>query len=251
MKKIHYRICLSIASLAVVALLLIVPIVVFANAGLVSNFTGNPTSTSIALQWQKASSSDNTTVRYRTDTFPTGPTANDTLVCNTINMYATASNLTAGQVYYFAAWGYDIASGNYSASATYLAMSTLAMSLPTGGNSTSTFVLPIPTLPASANQAPSTTGFNLEPFTSIIAYFNGAPGGLGMPTPNAWESIATFVVIACGVGTYIRTKVFFIAFTVLVLLTFFGVSLHLLQGLLIPIEIIVGAGVWAIERYFQ
>jgi hypothetical protein len=129
--------------------------------------------------------------------------------------------------------------------------STLAAALPSGSATTSVNPFPIPTLPASASQAPDESSFNLEPFTSIIKFFNDSPGGFGMPLSNTWGFLAILGIVGAGVMTYIAIKNFFVAYIVVLMLTCLGVGLHLTQLWLVGIEVLIGLGIWAVERYAQ
>ncbi len=72
-----------------------------------------------------------------------------------------------------------------------------------------------------------------------------------MPIENVWEMMAIGAIVLGGLGTYIRIRNFFVAFSVVLVLTIVFVLLQLVQGWLVPIEIIVGGGVWAVERFLQ
>lgn len=237
------------ASLAIALIMvLLFASIVMAVPGNVVFGNPNPSDTSMVLNWTKASGSMSTIITYRIDTYPATP-IDGTISYNGTASQCTVSNLVAGTTYYFSAWGYD---GAYSPSPAYCVMNTLAVALLSGGEESRTPIIPVPTVPASANQAPDISGFNLEPFTSIINYFNDATkGGLGMPVNYAWEVLAIGAMVAGSAFTYIKMKNFFIAYFVLFILTVFFIGLHLVQGYLAAIEIIVGAGVWAIERYLQ
>ena len=220
------------------------PEITFTTIATIGNTLGliaTPAQTSILLTWQKASGSTNTIIRYRTDTYPT-TIADGLSAYSGTGFQVTLSGLTAGQVYYFSAWGYANPS---SPTQSQLAMSTLGVNVP----GTSGATLPTPVLPANMNTPPSTTGFQLEPFTSIIAYFTNS--GLGMPVPNVWMVIAIIVIVIVGLGTYIKVKNFFVAFYVVFALTVVFAGLHLVQWWLAPLEIVTGMAVWAIDRYLQ
>jgi hypothetical protein len=207
---------------------------------------GNPSKTSIILTWKKASGSTHTIIRYRTDYYPSSVTDGLSAYDGT-SFQCTITGLTPGQVYYFSAWGY---ANPTSSTVGHLAMSTTGESIPSGGTSIPTSSFPsLPTLPTTINQAPDTSGFNLEPFTSIIGYFT--VNGLGMPVGNAWETLIIFGIVLAGLGTYVKTRQFFVAFAVVFLLSGAGWGLHLVQGYLVLFELIIGAGVWAIERAQQ
>lgn len=225
--------------------------IVLAVPGNVSNLKANPSDTSMILTWTPAPSSNSTVIYYSTNTYPTA-VGSGTLAYNGTGIQCIVSGLTVGTVYYFSAWGYD---GAYSPIPANWAMNTLPITLPSGGEETPVPVIPVPTIPSSSNATANITGFNLEPFSSIIRYFitNNAtsPGGLGMPENNAWESMAIGVIVMGGIGTYTKQKNFFIAYFVVFILTCFFIGLQLVQWYLAPIEIAVGAGVWALERYLQ
>lgn len=237
---------ISATLLAILAVLLSVTVVL--AVGDISDLVGNPTNTSIILTWVRASSANTTVIQYRTDTYPTTP--NDgTNTYNGTGFQCTVSGLVAGQIYYFSAWGQS--GGTYSTTVAHLAMSTLATSILSGNTSGNKVTLPTPTVSANMNQNPDSSSFNLEPFTSIISYFNTGTGGLGMPVNNVWEVIFVGFVVVGGVATYTKIRNFFVAFSVVFVLTIFGVGLHLMQGWLVGVEIFIGMGVWAIERYLQ
>lgn len=224
--------------------------IALAAPGLVTNLVANPSNTSMILTWTVATDSTSTVVRYSTTAYPATP-ASGTSAYSGTGFQCTVSSLTAGQVYYFAAWGYD--DSDYSTSPATLVMSTLAINLPSGDvDEAGIDPLPIPTLPADINQDPDASGLNLEPFTSMITWFNGATeGGLGMPVNNAWQWVVTFGLVGAGIGTYLKIKQFFVAFAVLLILTIFAVGLDLVQPWLVAVEIVIGAGVWSIDKYMQ
>jgi hypothetical protein len=228
--------------IALVATLL-VALPVLAVVGNVTDLICSPEDVSIHLKWTKATTSTTTVIRYRTDEFPTS--YNDgTLSYNGTGYETDITGLTAGQSYYFAAWGFDGA--NYSTNAYYKATTTVY----TIGLSTNQTV-PSPLVPANINIAPVITGFNFEPFTSIISNFVSTPGGLGMPVENTWEWLTLVGMVALSLIVYIQTKEFLIAFVILILLTAGGWYLGLTQGLLLAFEIPIALGVWGIEHAMQ
>ncbi len=213
------------------------------------NLMGIPSNTSIILTWTKASGSRNTIIRYRTDTYPSSVT-DGTSAYNGTGYQCTVSGLTAGQTYYFAAWG-AASSPPYSVTEGRLVMSTPAVPAPSGGEKEPTVILPIPNRPEGAMQEPDISGFQLEPFTGIIKYFNTGTGGLGMPEKYAWETLFILCIAAVGFFAYIRMRNFFIAFALVFVLSCAGWGMHLTQGYLVYFEVIIGAGVWAIDHYMQ
>jgi hypothetical protein len=235
-------------AIAVLAALCVVA-TALAAVGNVTNLVANPaTSESIVLTWTPASGSASTVIRYRTDTYPNAY-SDGTSAYSGSGYQCEVGDLTAGTTYYFSAWGYDGAS--YSGSPAKVAMNTLAVDIPTGSAGTPSPIIPIPTLPESALQEPDISGLRFEPFTSIFAYFNNSEGGLGMPIANAYETLVTFGIVAAGLVVYIKQRSFFVAYFVVMGMTVVAILLDLNQGMLLGIEVVIGLGVWAVERYFQ
>lgn len=239
-------------------------VVVFAlPVGNITDMTANPSNTSMILTWVKASPSTRTLIRYKTDTFSANISDGTQVYFSTGFQVTMGANVTSeshvsgdnvdalapGQVFYITAWGE--VSGNYSVTPMHLVMSTLAVAIPSGAQDQPSNTLPVPTLPSTMNQTPDTSAFNLEPFTSIVNWFNNGPGGLGMPNAYAWESIAIVGLVGTGFLTYTKIRNFFVAYAVVFLLTLFAIGLHLVQGWLFGVEIVIGAGVWGIEHYLQ
>ena len=223
----------------------------------VSNVRGVPTSSSIILTWVPAGS--NTTVMYRTDTYP-AIGLDGTTIYTGGGFQSTASGLMPGQVYYFSLYNGVVAVASNTTN--HLVMTTLARDIPTGAVVPPSSIIPIPTLPTTIDQSASVPpGSNLEPFTSIFLFFTSgnltpadAPtstGGLGMPIGNVWQIIAVAGIVISGSATYIKLKNFFIAFFVVLLLTAVAVAFHLMQAWLVPVEIVIGLGVWAIDKHYQ
>ena len=224
----------------------------------VLNLRAVPTSDSFILTWQPAGGSSNTTILYSTTTYPTSM-ADGTVFYTGSGYQATLSDLTLGQVYYFSAWG---GVGAPSATNTHLAMTTLATDIPSGAELAPTSLIPIPALPTTIDQSASVPpGSNLEPFTTIFLFFTSgnltpadnatAGGGLGMPIGNVWEILAVLGIVTSGMGVYIKLRNFFIAFFVVLVLTIVAVAFQLMQAWLVPVEIIIGLGVWSIDKYYQ
>lgn len=238
---------LTIALIAVLSL----TTVALAVPGLVIFGIPNPSDTSMVLTWTPAPSSNSTVIYYRTDTYPTA-VGDGTLSYNGTGFQCNVTGLTAGTIYYFTAWGYDGAAYGNPA---YCVMNTLPIAMPSGAEETHTAVIPTPSVPASANATADITGFHLEPFTSMVSYFvtdnATSPGGLGMPVNNAWEMLAIGAIVMGGIGTYTKMKNFFIAYFVVFTLTCVFIGIHLVQWYLAPIELAIGVGVWALERYLQ
>lgn len=254
---------LSSLPIALVSVLCFVTVVLAAPSGNVSNLVAIPSDTSMDLSWTPATGATSTRISYRIDHYPT-TYADGTPAYDGTDYYCTVFGLTPGAVYYFGAWGYDGA--GYSAVPAHCVMATHPIALPSGGEETPVPVIPFPTIPSTANATANITagvgGWNLEPFTSIILYFvtgnitggtgiDPSGGGLGMPVENAWEVLAIGLIVMGGIGTYTKQKNFFIAYFVVFILSCFFIGLHLVQWYLAPIEIVVGLGVWALERYFQ
>jgi hypothetical protein len=233
-------------SLALLPLMLATSIL--AAIGTVSDFVANPNSTAIYLWWTKASGSTNTTIRYSTVTYP-ATTADGTLAYNGDLNYAAVTGLTSGRTYYFSAWGWNSVDG-FSATASNVVMTTLLSDLSSGTAPTvASTIAPPPTLGTGAKQAVDISGLNFRPASDLLRYF--VTDGLGMPVNNAAEWGFAVIIVALGFLVYGKTRSFFAAFAVVLLLSMFGVKLHLLQEFLIGIEIVIAAGIWGIEKYYQ
>lgn len=233
-----------IVSMWIVALAtLLFALPVLAAVGDVSDLLCYPQAVSVHLTWNRASGSTTTVIRYRTDTFPASY-SDGILSYNGTGFETDVSGLTAGQTYYFAAWGFDGAS--YSTTVCYKSTTTLY----TIGLSTNQ-TIPSPLVPATINNPPSIGGFNFEPFTGLISNFVNASGGLGMPIENTWEWLFLIGITFLSIVVYIQTKEFLIAFVILILLTGGGWYLGLTQGLLLVFEIPVALGFWGIEHAMQ
>ena len=237
---------LSVSGVSVI-LALLISSVVLAAPSTVTNFTANPSDTTIILSWTKAVGSNSTVIQERTDQFPTSPT-DGTNVYNSTKSQVQITGLTAGTVYYFAAYGYD--STNYG-TVVDLAVATLATALPNGAANSNSVVVPSQSV-TNLNSAPDTSGFNFEPFTSIIANFATSANGLGLPdSGHAWEWLTICVIVALGIVIYISVKNFFVAYGAVIIMSAIAVGLHLAQGYMVGIELVIGFGIWAIENYFQ
>ena len=237
---------LSLSAVSVI-LALLISSVVLAVPNVVTNFTANPSDTTIILSWTKALSSTSTVIQERTDQFPTSPT-DGTNVYNGTKSQVTIIGLTAGTVYYFAAYGYD--STNYG-TVVDLAVATLATALPNGASNGSSVTIPNQSV-TNLNTAPDTSGFNLEPFSSIIANFATNPNGLGLPdSGHAWEWLTVCIIVAIDIILYLRVKNFFVAYGAEIILSIMAGGAHLVQGYMVGVLIVIGFGIWAIENYFQ
>lgn len=236
MKK---RIFISV--LIAVVMLLLSATVVLAAPGNVENFTANPADTSIILTWTKASSSTSTVIRYSTTGYPSDPTDGTSAYSGT-SFQTTLSGLTAGTAYYFCAWGYDDV--DYSPSPAQLIMNTTGVSELDDGDD-----IPVPTLPSEFSQTPDASGAsNLDPFYTMT---NNFIADWGMPTDNGWVGLFLVGVVVAGFGVYVKLKEIFIALAVVEFLIVVGVVLIDIPSWMIIIPILVGLGVWGIERYYQ
>jgi hypothetical protein len=226
--------------IAIVATLLIA-LPVLALGTNVTNLLCYPQAVSVHLTWIPAPGSTTTVIRYRTNTYPTSY-SDGVLSYNGTGYEYDVSGLTGGSTYYFGAWGFD--GSSYSTDVCQQSTTTLY----TIGLSTNQ-TIPSPVVLSSFSQPPSNTGWSFEPFTSIIKYFlNSASGGINIPENNAWEWI--FAIITAIVGVYIlaATKQPIIAAIVVILLTGAGWGLHLMQGYLLFVEVIILLGFWAAEH---
>jgi hypothetical protein len=72
------------------------------------------TNSSISIGWTKGSGAEKTMIRYRTDTYPTGPTDGTQGYFDT-GSSGVMTSLSPGQIYYYRAWSYcTLSPGNYS-----------------------------------------------------------------------------------------------------------------------------------------
>lgn len=225
---------------------LILTTTVLAIPGGVTYFRAIPTDTTLSLTWVRASSSNTTVIRYLTSTYPTDPTGvadNSTLMYSGTLYSHIETGLLAGTTYYMTAWGYD--GTNYSANATaaHCVMTTY-------GTTDEPDDLPTPTLPSNFNQTPSDTAWydRLQPFTGIIATF---ASDWGMPRNNAMLLLSTILMVALGVGTYVKTKNVFVAYAVLLAADLASIGMHVMYGWSIFVLIAIALGIWAVERSYQ
>ena len=244
-KKWLIRVLLAIT----IALVMVlgVSLVAWAIPDTVTDFNGMVTDTSVYLSWTPAPapSSNSTVITYSTISYPAWGAGLP--VYSGTGYYYNKTGLTPGATYYFSAWGYDGA--NHSETAATLAVTTLPT---TSANIT----IPInrPSLPLEALQQPSIGGWNIHPLDYIIDYFTdntSSHGGLGMPTNNFVLFLASMIITALGLFTYIKWRNFFSSFAIVFILSFLAVGMHIMQGYVIGIEIIIGAGYWAVEHNFQ
>ncbi len=244
-KKWIRRIIVS-CGIALTAMLCVSYVALAAPASVTNFVSTSITSTSISLSWIPASGSTSTVIRYSTVTYPTTPAGGTAAYSGSLN-YATVSGLTAGTTYYFSAWGYDGA--NYSATSTPLALSTLST---TSGDTTIPFANPA--MPASVYQDPSITGWSWHPLDDIVEYFSDnatAHGGLGMTSNNVMMFIIGVAVTGIGLLTYIKWHTFFASWFIVLVLSGLFSMMHIMQWMVFIFLLIVGAGVWAIEKNFQ
>ncbi len=214
--------------------------------GTITNLRAIATSTTISLTWTKSTSSDNTVIRYSTSSFPATAAAGSSAYANGNGTYTSLSSLTAGTNYYFSAFAYDGAS--YSA-----AKQLLVTTQPTVAENT-TIPYGQPSLPTSVWQAPDISGWSIAPFDTVFDWFadpTGVRGGLGMTVNNLVMFIVGLLVTLISLGAYVKWRNFFAAWSVALVLSFFFVSIQAMQGMVIVAELLVGAGVWAVEHNFQ
>lgn len=220
-------------------------VVVYA-VGSITDLKGQPTDTTISLTWIKSVNSENTTIRYSTSSYPTIPT-DGLSVYSGAGSYYTLTGLTAGTNYYFCAWSYN--GTVYSTVPRQLFVTTLA---PNTENTTIPYSPPM--IPANAWQNPDTSGWSIHPIDDIIAYFADplyAHGGLGMPTNNLTMFIFGLIITGISLLAYIKWHNFFAAYTLLFIGSAFGYAISMMQWWVIGLEILIGAGVWAVEKNFQ
>jgi hypothetical protein len=222
---------------------------VFAAPDDVVIIIANPSNTSVILSWLPSVGSTSYVVVYKTNTYPSLPTDGIVAYSGTETM-TTISGLNSGVSYFFCVWGFDGAL--YSANPAQRTITTLLTPIPSGATASQNTVVAIPNVPSNATITANISGFQLQPLYNIISYAdNESYGGLGMPLNNLWEVLTIVGIVVLGLLTYIKMKNFFIAYFLVFVLTCFAVALNLAQGYLIPIELIIGVGVWAVERFFQ
>jgi hypothetical protein len=227
--------------LGALTLIIFTSVQVLAVPADISFITANPSDTSIYLKWEKVATY--TRISYSTTTYPANYAAG-TSAYNDTGIDTNVLSLTAGTTYFFAAWGYD---GAYSTNATHIVTTTKAVAIASAGAlPTSAPIFTPPTF--SAPQAPDTSGFQLSPFTDIIAYFNSAPGGLNMPINNVWEAMTIGFIVCIGGYLFIKTRNFFIAFFVVIFLTWGGAGMKLVQWELLYVEVFVALAAFSLER---
>lgn len=209
--------------------------------GNVSNLKGIPTNTTISLTWTEGSSATDTLVRFSTTTYP-ATTADGTQIYLGTNNHYLHQSLTAGTTYYYSAWGKN--GGDYSVTAAHLVMTTASTSEISGGD-----VVPTPAFPAEWNQNASGTKLaKFEPFYSLV---NSFVASWGMPAGVGWLGIWLIGTVILSLIVYVKVKEIFIALAVSELLLFFGVPLVIVPAWMLVIPIVVGLGVWSIERSYQ
>jgi len=211
--------------------------------GDVTNLVAIPSGSNISLMWAIGSGSTSTVIRYRSDTYPVSQTDGTEVIG--VGIYSCImTNVVAGQTYYFSAYGYDGIS--YSATAAHAVANGSA-----GSGVSPTVNLVMPSIPANALATPTISQFNFEPFTTIISNFTNGPGGLGMPINNLWEGIATIILVLAGLLVANGKKSLAAGWAVITVGAFIGTGLHIFQSVMIFVIVVVGWGVWAIERYLQ
>lgn len=209
--------------------------------GNVSNLKGIPTNTTISLTWTEGSLATDTLVRFSTTTYP--PTVADgTQIYLGTNNHFLHETLTAGTTYYYSAWGKN--GGDYSATAANLVMTTASTSEISGGD-----VIPTAAFPGAWNQSASGTKLaNFEPFYTLV---NNFVASWQMPAAVGWLGIWLIGSVIIAIIVYVKVKEIFIALATLELMLFFGVPVVIVPAWMLVVPIIVGLGVWSIERSYQ
>ncbi len=213
--------------------------------GTIVDFRPVATDTTISLTWTKSLSTDNTVIRYSTTTFPATALVGTSAYSGT-GSYTSLTGLTAGTTYYFSAFAYD--GLGYSAAKQLLVTTFVTVA------ENSTIPYAQPAIPVEAWQDPDTSAWSIHPIDDILTWFSDPTyvhGGLGMPTDNLVMFLAGLAVTFITLYTYIKWRNFFTSWTIGLILSFFCVSLEIMQGYIIGLEIIVGAGVWAVENSTQ
>jgi len=228
-KKWLKRLLASI-SLAVIGMLCLT-LIALAAPGVVTDLVAVATDTTISLTWTPAESSTSGTSTY-----------------NGTGSYAGLTGLTAGTTYYFSAWGYD--GTNYGAVAHLVVTTHAAVS----ENTTIPYAKPTIVGATADPVDPTTGGWSITPIDKILDYFADptvAHGGLGMPTNNLVMFLTGVGVTFVGLSTYVKWRSFFSSWFIVLILSSFAASIGVMQWITVGFLILVGAGVWAIEKYAQ
>jgi hypothetical protein len=153
----------------------------------------------------------------------------------------------AGQIYYFAAWGYDGA--DYSTTSLEYPCTTESAA---SGNTTIPYDSPV--LPTGVWQDPDTSGWSIYPLNIVLDYFSdntSAHGGLGMQTSNVTMFMAGVGVAFVGLSTYAKWRSFFTSWFLVLVLCFACALIGVMQYMVVIFLLVLGAGVWAINNTTQ
>jgi len=236
---------LSIGTSFAMVWMLCFTLVALALPSSVTDFIGIATDTTISLVWD-ASSANSTLIRHSTATYP-ATIADGTVSYNGTANFVTVTGLTAGTAYYFSAWNWD--DTGYSATASNLVVNTL----PSVADNT-TIPFDKPTLPAEVSQDPDISGWSIDPIDKILDYFADeavAHGGLGMPVENVVMFMAGVGVTFVSLGTYVKWRSFFSSWFIALILSSLLCSIEVMQWIVVLFLLLVGAGVWAVEKSAQ
>jgi len=241
-KKWSKRLLTSIG-LATIGMLCLT-LIALAAPGLVTDLIAVVTDTTISLTWTPAESSNSTVIRHSTTGYPTTETGG-TSSYNGTGSYVTVTGLTAGTTYYFSAWGYD--GTNYGAVVHLVVTTHAAIS----DNTTIPYDKPSV---AGATEDPNIGVWSIHPIDKILDYFADptvAHGGLGMPTNNLVMFLAGVGVTFVGLGTYVKWRSFFSSWFIVLILSSLASTIGAMQWITVGFLLLVGAGVWAVEKYSQ
>jgi len=239
-KRIVVSIPISLTWLAIIA------VVASAAVGIITDFTGTATDTTITLRWTLAPSSNSTVIRYSTATFPAAVDAGSSAYNGTASS-TILEGLTQGTPYFFSAWGYD--GTDYSAVSAPLALTTLFTV-----SENTTIPISRPFLPVEMWQIPSTAGWSLAPITDIFAYFADPAethSGLGMPTDNLISSVVALIIFVIGLKVFARWHNLFGAYILVLVLSFMAMGIGIMQGMVLAVLLSIGLGVWALQKSQQ
>ncbi len=206
------------------------------SIGDVTNFYGYPSATSISLSWIPGSGDSRVLVRYRTDIYPTSETDGTQIYLGSATTYEH-TGLTSGITYYYSAWGES--AGSYSTNEINLAMTTTV-----SGATTPTF--PTPEQPDTWYQEPDESLLtNLAPLNTIVNTFID---DWQVPRATGWIGFTLLGIMAVGIFLYIKAKAPGLALFTMMLLMIGTILIHLLPTWFVFIVIIMGIGVFSLQR---
>lgn len=158
------------------------------------NLRAYPSDTSISFSWVKGDGSTNSTLRYKTGSYPTDETDGTEAYFGTSASY-NVTGLTRGTTYYFSVWGES--GGGYSADSSDVLATTLAASA--GGTD-----LDNPDTPSRWMDEPAYT--NLSNLPLIYPAVNNMADTISMPRATMWLIMFILLAVSMGIMFYQASK---------------------------------------------